>query len=366
MNCQKTALYLMAFTIILSMFQTSSAQDSFTIEINTPERQINYGDPLFVSLNLRFTQPRVSRKTGKPLSFTKYSGWVLRVQHADENQASLFPLRLPLRFTLKDANGLEYTTMVKVFCDLYEEKGKLIKKMIFDKPGAYTFSIMDAKKRSSNTLDILMEPSDLGQKALSLLTDPKDIAFLIGGVYKSPESVSHLEEVVNQCEGTLLAKWAASRLGLEYFQEFHKKHPSFEKFKAKHQQGQIEEPLFDQARKYLSAGAELPDEFSVRENVVAKLVNIEFMDGNYEKAFSLLDELRTKYPDGEYGRKAAGGKEELIELQKRELAQAPQPRVSGWSRLLPLFLVIAVGIVLIGLILVLKKKANSRGKSRAT
>ncbi|MCK4823764.1 hypothetical protein KA005_48875, partial [bacterium] len=329
MNCQKTALYLIAFTIILSMFQTSSAQDSFTIEINTPERQINYGDPLFVSLNLRFTQPRVSRKTGKPLSFTKYSGWVLRVQHADENQASLFPLRLPLRFTLIDANGLEYTTMVKVFCDLYEEKGKLIKKMILDKPGTYTLSIIGAKRQSSNTLDILVQPSSLNEKALSLLADPKDFTFLLGGVYKSPQTVSHLKEVVNQCEGTVLAKWAAARLGLEYFEEFHKKHPSFKDFKEQWEQGGIKEPLFSRALEYLSAGAELPDEFPIREKILYQLTRTEAIRGNYEKAFSLLDELGAKYPKGKYGKRSSSAKAELIELQKRELAQAPQPQVSG-------------------------------------
>ena len=362
MNCRETIFCLILSTSILLMFQTSRAQDSFTIEINTPERQINYGDPLFVSLNLRFTQPRVSPKTGKPLPFTKYSGWVLRVQHADENQAALFPLRLPLRFTLKDANGLEYTTMVKVFCDLYEEKGKLVKKMIFDKPGAYSLTILRGKKEVSNTLDIVVEPSGLGEKALSLLADPKDFTFLLGGVYKSPQTVSHLKEVVNQCEGTVLAKWAAARLGLEYFEEFHKKYPSFKDFKEQWEQGGIKEPLFSRASEYLAKGAGLPDEFPICEKVLYQLSRTEYIEGNYEKAFLLLDELRTKYPDGEYGRKASGWREELIELQRRELAQAPQPRVSGWSRLLPLFLVIAAGIFLIAYLLVVKKKASSRGK----
>jgi hypothetical protein len=238
---------------------------------------------------------------------------------------------------------------------------------MFDKPGTYTISVLASPQHISNELAIVVEQSSsLQNKALSLLSDPNDYAFMVFGSHeyanRRAERISHLRQVVEQCEGTLLAKWAASRLGLEYFQEFHKKHPSFVKFKAKHQEGQIEEPLFDQVRKYLSVGVELRDEFPIRENVLSKLVNIEFMDGNYEKAFSLLDELRTKYPDGEYGRKASRWKEELIELQKRELAQAPQPRVSGWSRSLPFILVIAAGIVLTGLILVLKKKAGSRGK----
>ena len=365
MSCQKGVFCLAAVTVILLTSQSGETQEGYSIEISTAQKRTEYGSPIVLSLRLVYQQPQMWRVTGKTRQVVSLDLLDLQVQQSETEETRLFRLWKTV-FHLQGTKGLEYTGKVVLWCHVHEERGKLIKRMIFDKPGAYTFSVMDAKKRSSNTLDILMEPSDLGQKALSLLTDPKDIAFLIGGVYKSPESVSRLEEVVNQCEGILLAKWAASRLGIEYFKEFQKKHPSFEKFKALRDKGKLKEPLFDQVRKYLSAGAELPDEFSVRENVVFKLFNMEFLDGNYEKAFSLLDELRTKYPDGEYGRKASGLKEKLIELQKRELAQAPRPRVNGWSRLLPLFLVIAAGIVLIGLILVLKKKASSRGKSRAT
>ena len=365
MSCQKGVFCLAAVTVILLTSQSGETQEGYSIEISTAQKQTEYGSPIVLSLRLVYQQPQMWRVTGKTRQVVSLDSLDLQVQQSETEETRLFRLWKTV-FHLQGTKGLEYTGKVVLWCHVHEERGKLIKRMIFDKPGAYTFSVMDAKKRSSNTLDILMEPSDLGQKALSLLTDPKDIAFLIGGVYKSPESVSRLEEVVNQCEGILLAKWAASRLGLEYFQEFHKKHPSFKDFKEQWEQGGIKEPLFSRASEYLAKGAGLPDEFPIRENVVAKLVNIEFMDGNYEKAFSLLDELRTKYPDGEYGRKAAGGKEELIELQRRELAQASQPRVRGWSGLLTLFLVIAAGIFLIAYLLVLKKKASSRGKSRAT
>jgi len=371
MNCRETIFCLILSSNILLMFQTSIAQESFSMEINTAKRQINYADPLFVNLNLRFTQSRISERTGKPLPFAEYSGWVLRVQHANEKHVSEFPLRLPLRFTLKDANGLEYVTTFMVFCDLHSERKKLIKNMIFNKPGAYTFSVMDAKKRSSNTLDILVEPSDLGQKALSILSDPNDFTFLLGGVYEKSERsrvITHLKNVVVQCDGAVLAQMASARLGLEYFKEFNKKHPSLEKFKSKLEQGQIQELLFDQAHKYLSAGYALPDELPIRDSVLGHLVETEFINGNYKKAISLVDELRTKYPDGEYGRKASMWKEELVELQElqeRELGQSTKPPLGQSQRRIALPVVVAavaVGIALIGLILVLKKRLRSRSK----
>jgi len=336
------------------------------IEISTERSSIKVGEPLIMKLTYKFDKPQISPRTNEVLNNISLDirDAFFHVKGGDVDRLPRYPLFLP-DLKLQGTQGLEYSGHFVVLYDLWK------KKLMFDKPGTYTISVLASPQHISNELAIVVEASSsLQNKALSLLSDPNDYAFMVFGSHeyanRRAERISHLRQVVEQCEGTLLAKWAASRLGLEYFQEFHKKHPSFVKFKAKHQEGQIEEPLFDQVRKYLSVGVELRDEFPIRENVLSKLVNIEFMDGNYEKAFSLLDELRTKYPDGEYGRKASRWKEELVELQKRELAQAPQPRVGGWSRSLPFFLVIAAGIVLIGLILFLKKKASSRGKSRAT
>jgi hypothetical protein len=113
---------------------------------------------------------------------------------------------------------------------------------------------------------------------------------------------------------------------------------------------------------YLAMGTGLPDEFAIRENVLFSLSRAEFIKGDYEKAASLLDELAAKYPHGEYGKRATRAKAELLELQKRKPVQAPRPWVSGWSRLLPLFFVIAAGIFLIAYLLVVKKRASSLGK----
>jgi len=367
MSCQKGIFCLAAVMVIMLTSQSGEAQEDYSIEISTAQKRIDYGSPIVLTLGLVYQQPQMLRVTGEIRQVVSLDWLDLQVQQSETEETRLFRLGKTV-FHLQGTKGLEYTGKVVLWCHVHEERGNLIKRMIFDKPGTYTFSVMDSKKRSSNTLDILVEPSVLGQKALSLLKDPNDIAFLLGGVYKSPERISHLEEVVNQCEGTLLAKWCAARLGLEYFDQFHEKHPSFEKFKSKLEQGQIQEPLFDQAHKYLSAGYALPDELPIRDSVLGHLVETEYIDGNYKKAISLVDELRIKYPDGEYVRKASGWKKELIELQKlqdRDLGQSANPPLGQSRRNIALPVVVAavaVGLVLIGIFLIFKKKNTTPGK----
>jgi len=242
--------------------------------------------------------------------------------------------------------------------------------LIFDRPGRYEVTLTyqaDLDQESFRPLSVVVKAASKSNlRALALLSDPNDYAFLELGEHdypdRRPERMAHLKKVVEQCEGTLLAKWSAGRLGVEYFEEFHRKHPSFIKFKAKYRGGEIKEPLFDQALDYLSMGTDLPDEFALRENVLYLRSRVEFIKGDYEKAASLFDELAAKYPHGEYGKRATRAKAELLELQKREPVQAPRPWVSGWGRLLPLFFVIAAGIFLIAYLLVVKKRAGSRGK----
>jgi len=355
--------------LLIVLFVGSEAVPKSTdvseIQIMSKNKELKVGEPLIVELFVNLTSPHIQPDSNKP-----YHNWIqggffkLSIFGEDPNSSVMlkaFPLSLPIL----DTEGLKYGASFTLFYD------HGVKKLLFDKPGTYLIQFILSKTNSSNTIEVsVKEPTQRLKNAILLLSDPNDYFFLEFASHddksKRQERISHLQQVTEQFNDTLLAKMSAARLGLEYFQEFHKKHPSFEKFKAKHQQGQIEEPLFDQARKYLAAGARLADEFPIREKILYQLTRTEAIRGNYEKAFSLLDELRAKYPKGKYGKRSSSAKAELIELQKRELAQAPQPQVSGWSRLLPLFLVIAVGIVLIGLILLLRKKASSRGKSRAT
>jgi tetratricopeptide (TPR) repeat protein len=351
--------------ILLSCLLQSKATSNnlpASVEISSTRTAVNIGEPLIMKLTYKFDKPQISPRTNEVLNNINLDirDAFFHVKGGDVDRLPRYLLFLPV-LKLQGTQGLEYSGH---FVILYDHWKKIL---MFDKPGTYTISVLTSPQHISNELAIVVEASSsLQNKAISLLSDPNDYAYMVFGSHeyanRRAERISHLRQVVEQCDGTLLAKWAAARLGLEYFEEFHKKHPSFKDFKEQWEQGGIKEPLFSRASEYLAKGAGLPDEFLIRERVLYQLSRTECIEGNYEKAFSLLDELCTKYPDGEYGKKAAGGKEELIELQRRELAQAPQPRVSCWSRSLPLFLVIAAGIVLIGLILVLKKKASSREK----
>ena len=172
-------------------------------------------------------------------------------------------------------------------------------------------------------MEITVKPASQSErKVLSILSDPNDYAFLLYGgdkhLKKHPERISLLKQVIEQFEGNVLAKMGAAHLGLEYFKQFQDKHPSFIYYEEQYQKDLIKGQLFNQAHKYLTIGTKLPDEFPIREGLLTQLVRTEYTVGNPEKAFSLLDELRTKYPKGKYGRKASKWKQELLELQRRE------------------------------------------------
>lgn len=316
-DLSKTVKIVLITSLILSMPVISNGIPS-RIEISSKYTAIQVSDPLIFKLVYRYEEPLLKPATGEIVqSFPHYA--YLKI----EDSKGRFPMNrfpiFPMDLTLKDNLGLEYEGQ---FVFLYHPGEK---RVLFSVPGTYTVTVRGYTK-VSNPLSIIVEPaSKLQTRALSLLSDPNDYHFLEYGSHEDPNKrsvrISHLRLVVEQCKGTLYAKWAAARLGLEYFEDFHRRHPSFIKFKAKLQQNQVEEPLFDQAHMYLAAGAKLPDEFPIREKVLYQLVRTEVIKDNYEKAFSLLDELGAKYPKGKYGKRASRGKQELQRIKKREEGQ---------------------------------------------
>jgi hypothetical protein len=220
------------------------------------------------------------------------------------------------------------------------------KKLIFD--GVETYGITVRKRtKTSNRLDITVSPASARQKTfLSLLSDPKDYAFLQGGAAVDPQRLKHLEQVVEECAGTPEAAWAAARLGLEYFQRFHRKHPSFERFKDQYQSGQVEEPLFEKASKYLRIGAELPKAFPIRAKVLRDWGRIQMTEGDFQEALATLEELNTEYKDTEYGIKAAKWKDEVFEVQRRESAPLAESAPSHTFLLLSLGIVAGAAVIL--------------------
>ena len=368
MHCINNKARIMTLVLTLLLPNMSFATESYTMKIAGLQNQLKVGEPLLINLIYHYQEPQVSPTTGEIERSARMRGLHLQVRSGTEETEKTYKITPTWTWlTLQGKQGLEYSGLINIFYDFSSTK------LIFDQSGTYSIRVLNAQKTlSSNSYDVVvLPPSHLEKKALSILSDPNDFTFLLGGVYEKSERsrvIAHLKNVVVQCNGTLLAKMAAARLGLDYFKEFHKKHPSFEKFKSKLEQGQIQEPLFDQAHKYLSAGYALPDELSIRDSVLGHLVETEFINGNYKKAISLVDELRTKYPDGEYGRKASMWKEELVELQElqeRELGQSTKPPLGQSQRRIALPVVVAavaVGIALIVLFLIFKKKTTSRRK----
>lgn len=351
--------------VVLYIMQCSVGNADYPkqIEASTRNKYIKVGQPLILRLAYRFERPQFSPVSNEILTSI---GPEATVQIKNNNKEILEPSYhhlAPYGLYPQDKKGLTYSGDFILFYDDFK------KKLIFDKPGIYEITVRVTDTKTSNPLDITVKPaSQSEEKLLSLLSDPSDYAFLLHGgdehFKKRPERISHLKQAIEQFESNVLAKMGAARLGLEYFKQFHAKHPSFEKFKEKYQQGQIKEPLFEQARKYLTIGAELPDEFPIREQILRQLTITEFVESNYEKADSLLDELGAKYPHGKYGKRTADAKKELQKFREQESGKHQQPVATAlWAR--RLFWIATVGVTVIvlgGLILLLSKKSIVRGK----
>ena len=307
--------------IMSSLFpaQGSTWHEPLSIEIIPAREKIEYGEPVILKIDVVLENPYISAYTGKPSEIYNLDGLRLAIENTKTHRSSIFIFRLPVRFQSQNDTGRGYSTDEVILWDLYKERKKLIANLIFDSPGTYRLTLKRKKKEISNAVDVVVEPSELGERALSLLAEPNDLAFLMGGLFKSPQTVSTLKEVGRQCEGTILAKWAAARLGIEYFADFHKKQPSFEKARKLHEQGKLEEEEFNWACQYLTKGTRLPDEFPLRSEVLAKLVELQYITKDYQYAINLLTELETKYPKSRYGKKASLWKEQLLaEMNKSD------------------------------------------------
>ncbi len=325
------------------------------IEIGVEQRRIRIGEPLLIRVTFKFELPQFAPEPNRLLTAIGPEATVQIRKTGEEVLYSGHRLG-PYDLYLQDEKGLEYSGNFILFYD--HSKNKLI----FDDPGVYTIVVRRTRRIISNPLNIEVEPPENSdRRVLSLLSDPDDYVFLEFGGHgdgeKRPERISHLSQVVEQYGNTLLAMWAAARLGLEYFQHFHEKHPSFEKFKSQYLQGQIQEPLFEQSYKYLRIGAGLPDEFPIRQETLLQLSRVEYMRDNLEEAISLINETAKKYPNSKYGRKAAKAlKEELPNLMQRE-----QPAPAFWTRRsLLIGAVAAIGVVVF--LLLLRKKVTRRCK----
>ena len=306
----KIKLAVLVFVVFTG---TNCAADPFTMEISTSQAHIKVGEPLLISLVRHHQEPQISEVTGYVKSSINARHFHLEVLDANDKSIKKAYKPMPIRLMLQGTKGLEYKGAFDVFYD--DSVG-----LVFDKPGIYNVCLLSPSgKYSSNSLEIMIEPpSEAEEKALSFFAGVEDFAFLMGGIFKNEQTVSHLGQAADRSGDTILGKWSAARLGIEYFKEFHKQHRSFEKFKAKKQKNEVDSLLFDKAYDYLKKGSALPDEFSIRGEVLDNLIVTEYINGNYQKAIRLAEELESKYPYSEYGQKASRAKKELRELEEAE------------------------------------------------
>jgi len=331
---------------------TIKAGAKIGIEVLDKDGIISIGEPLNVHLSVEFEQPVVAG------SLNPFHGIYCEINNVNSDTDSVTILKIPSSFMVEDRQGLKYGQNFTILYDHFRRR------LVFDQHGEYNIKFSFTRNVSSQTKISVEKGLPLDEKAISLLSDPNDYFFLEFGEHeypeKKPERISHLKHVVEQCEGTLIAKWASARLGIEEAKELEEKYPDGENFLAQYRQGKIKEPLVDQAQSHLSKAYHLPDEFPIRSEVLTRLSRTEYVGGDYKKAISLLEELATKYPESEDGRKALRWKEELQQLREREKGATPP---ALWTQ--SSFLICAafgMGIVVIGIVFLLKKKTRSRGK----
>jgi len=350
MGYEKRIITMFFVIGVLCASQIGRAQSAWSIRIEAVEEKMDFGSPLILKMYLMLEKPYKSAYTGGISKIYRLDGLRLSVRNKDTGDDGVFIFRVPVNFQICDDKGMEYSKTEVILWDAYGEHKKLNADVVFVKPDRYSIVLTRAKKIVSNTIEVVVEPSRSGEQALSILTDANDVCFLIGGILRRPEGDTALKKVVAQAGDTTLGRWAAGRLGVTYFEEFRKKYPTLSKFRALYRTGEHEEPLFDEVCKYLNAAVELQDEFEIREQVVSNLVTGEWIKGNYERAFALLDELKSKYPGGKYGRNAQKRKEKLEELRKQDLdlIEAEKARAGDGAQRRGRGVALPVGIVLGG------------------
>jgi hypothetical protein len=364
--------FLVSVLVVTEQVRAQYGPNDVSITMTAAEERIDYGSPVILKMNASLNKPYIAGHTGKPGRTYKLDGLRLQVQNAQTGQQSTVIFRLPVRFYARDNKGLEYSATEVMMWDVYKERKKLYTNTIFGSPGAYSLTLTRRRETVSNTVQVVLQPSEAGEKALSLLADPNDIVFLVLGLFGSEKPISTLKQVARECEGTVLSKWASARLGITYFKEFEEEYSSSAKLTASVEKGLSEEPLFGMADKYLTLGSELPYEFPIRADVLSGLAHIEHMRGNHQKAVMLLGELADKNPESEDGRKAPGWRKEILaELEEGtpgEFEENTERQVGTARVLLPRFLAVAVpvgvGVVAAGIVLtiLLKRKAGRSTK----
>jgi hypothetical protein len=303
-------------TILAIASQAGIAQTRPAMELSILNDRIQYGDPLLLRVSLVYETPPALRAMPAPLLYLPVEDLDLRVRRMSGPTPSEAEYRFyRTRFAREDEKGLRFGANLALWYQT--RKGAKNDEIVFGSPGTYEIAFVDREDQLlSNTVRVVVESSAIGEKVLTQIAEPNDLKFLADGVVESPRTVAHLEEIVEQAQGTVLSRMAAARLGLVYFHRLEAKHPDGERFVEEYRKG-AKEPLFENARRCLAIGAQLPGPFPIREKVLHLLAGIRFAEGNYDAAESVLSELGRQFPQGEYGRRAAETQAEFRMLRKR-------------------------------------------------
>ena len=305
MSVIKLNMCLLLAIIAITISPRCVTAETCSLEISTSKPQIKFGDSLFVDLIFRLDKPPISKKTQDIRKFKKLDGLMFNVSAVDGSEPSIISAGLPVMLELHDANNLEYRTRIQVFCKVYEERNQLKKVLVFPEPGRYNFSITKRRELKSNNITVTVLTSKKGSRAISLLDDPKDMAFLHYGFGNRPDRISLLEEIIEQCDGTQLAGRASARLALITFKGLRAKYPDPRYFIKHYREGKITEPLIDKAQKHLAKALALPNEHAILDEVLYNAASLEMLKSDYKKALFYAKQLSDRCPNGKHGRKVS-------------------------------------------------------------
>ena len=325
MNRARSGILVVCLLFCLLENKTLSMCRPEVAEITALNPEIRIGGPLIIKVRYRLAEPCVDVETGQIRGGIRAVAWPLfevkdrdrawisgypdaELLKPDGQEAEYYGLSqlYPAGAGMEDANELWYSVHHVIGYNRW--KGG----PIFDQPGPYKVCIMTQEALWSNIIEVRVS-AEIAQEEC-VLPDSNTYNFLVGVDERSQvcraKMMSHLEALVEECPDSVLAKWAAARLGLECFDDADK-----QKYKARREKRTVDVAIWENARRHLEKGWQLPDDFFIRYAVLGRLVEIEYAREDYSKALLYVDELLAKYPKGRHGKKAAKYRKEILRLR---------------------------------------------------
>ncbi len=366
MMIQKYKLFIIILLLFFNVNVHAKDTNEPKLEIKAYSSDIKIGEPLILEIQVKYEKPNISSETGEIITSRRISSPYLIITKKGQKEEIKYEydsiLNKPLPLIEKGSKGLEYTGSFIAFYDQNK------KSLLLTEPGEYSCRLESTRnKMESNTIEINVKPaSKQEQKALSILTGEFDLLILESSesdikLMEIPGALDRFKQVVEQCPDTMLAKMAATRVGIELAREY-----EAQLDKVNRRRELVSKQLARESAKYFEIALKLPDAFSIREEILYWMFEIEYYDKNYPKAISYLEELDQKYPLSPRGKEALRGIEEVKEdmandpnWANRLQAKEDEKGLSSQKPLgvaLPIAGAAVAAIVIAGLILFSRKK----------